>query len=88
MARVPGIITYTCNCGSNLTWDRAAADRILGHETICLFNDMKKTDYFYEPVLWAVENGVTTGISTTSFGLNNSCTEAQAVTFLYKNSVK
>lgn len=26
-------------CGSNLTWDRAAADRILGHETICLFNE-------------------------------------------------
>ena len=48
------------------------------------FTDVKENDYFYDAVLWAVENGITSGISPTSFGPNNSCTRAQAVTFLWR----
>ena len=48
------------------------------------FLDVKETDYFYKAVLWAVENGITSGVSPTSFGPKQTCTRAQVVTFLYK----
>jgi hypothetical protein len=40
---------------------------------------------FYErAVLWALENGITNGISATEFGAGNPCNRAQVVTFLYR----
>ncbi len=48
------------------------------------FKDVKSDKYYYKAVLWAVENGVTSGISPNSFGPNNTCTRAQVVTFLCK----
>lgn len=48
------------------------------------FNDVKRTDYFYEAVLWAVKNDVTTGLTSTTFGPNSGCTRGQIVTFLYR----
>lgn len=42
-------------------------------------------DSFYERAgLWTVENGVTAGLSATSFGPNSICNRAQIVTFLYR----
>ena len=46
------------------------------------FNDVGLTAYYGAPVAWAVENGITTGISTRLFGPLQPCTRAQAVTFL------
>ena len=48
------------------------------------FTDVKEKDYFYEPVLWAVENGITTGTSKTAFSPDKDCTRAQVVTFLWR----
>ena len=48
------------------------------------FTDVKPSDYFYNPVLWAKENGTTSGTSATTFGPGMACTRAQAMTFLYK----
>ena len=48
------------------------------------FTDVAPGYYYYKPVLWALENGVTGGVSSTSFGVGQSCTRAQIVTFLYK----
>lgn len=48
------------------------------------FTDVTATDYYYDAVLWAVENGVTAGITSTTFGPNEPCTRAQAVSFLYR----
>ena len=45
---------------------------------------MKETDYYYKAVLFAVENGITSGMSATTFGSGNPCTRAHVVTFLYK----
>lgn len=50
------------------------------------FTDVSKTDYFYDAVLWAVENGITTGTSRTRFSPYATCTRAQAVTFLWRAS--
>ncbi len=48
------------------------------------FKDVKKGAYYYEAVLWAVENGVTKGMSATTFVPNATCTRGQIVTFLYR----
>ena len=48
------------------------------------FADVKEVDYFYKAVLWAVENGITAGVSPTQFGPDQSCTRAQVVTFLWR----
>jgi len=48
------------------------------------FTDVKQGEYFYEAVIWAVENGVSTGISASTFAPNATCTRGQIVTFLYR----
>ena len=48
------------------------------------FEDVKDSDYFYKAVLWAVENGITTGTTATTFRPEQTCTRAQIVTFLYR----
>lgn len=53
-------------------------------EGINPFGDVKEKDYFYEPVLWAVANGITTGTSKTAFSPDNPCTRGQVVTFLWR----
>ncbi len=40
--------------------------------------------YYYDAVLWAVENGITKGQTDTTFAPNASCTRGQIVTFLYR----
>ena len=48
------------------------------------FNDVKKGAFYYDAVLWAVENEVTAGTTDTTFSPNDGCTRAQIVTFLYR----
>ena len=48
------------------------------------FTDVASTAYYYEPVLWAVEEGITTGRSATTFAPNDTCTEANILTFLWR----
>ena len=52
------------------------------------FKDIKSKDYFYKPVLWAVEKGITTGVSKTKFNPQGVCTRAQTVTFLWRMAQK
>ena len=47
------------------------------------FTDVKSTAWYYQPVLWAVSEGVTAGLTPTTFGPTNTCTRGQIVTFLY-----
>ncbi len=48
------------------------------------FTDVKADSYYYDAVLWAVENGITGGTSANTFSPDNNCTRAQVVTFLYR----
>ena len=48
------------------------------------FSDVAASAYYYDAVLWAVEKGVTNGITDTIFDPNATCTRAQAVTFLWR----
>ena len=48
------------------------------------FVDVKPTDFYYKPVMWALENDITAGIDATHFGPTAYCNRAQVVTFLYR----
>ena len=50
------------------------------------FIDIKSTDFFYDAVLWAVENGITTGIDAYHFAPEEGCQRAQVVTFLWRTA--
>ena len=52
------------------------------------FTDVKSTDFFYAPVLWAVENGITNGVSADRFGSFDVCNRAAVVTFLWRTAGK
>ena len=49
------------------------------------FTDVPVGSYYYDAVLWAVENGITKGTSDTTFSPNMTCTRAQIVTFLWRS---
>ena len=48
------------------------------------FTDVPSGSYYYDAVLWAMEQGITKGTSGTAFSPNASCTRAQIVTFLWR----
>lgn len=48
------------------------------------FTDVAEGRYYYKAVLWAVEEGITQGITDTTFGPDEPTTRAQAVTFLWR----
>ena len=47
------------------------------------FVDVKKSKFYFKPVLWAYQNGITSGTDATHFNPNGKCTRAQVVTFLW-----
>ena len=53
-------------------------------ETEHPFGDVAEDAWYYDAVLWAVENAITNGVSETAFAPNASCTRAQIVTFLWR----
>jgi hypothetical protein len=70
------------SCAAQGLWKTAASGNGSGQSG---FSDVSQSDYWYDPVLWAVENGVTTGTSATTFSPNGTCTRAQIVTFLWRS---
>ena len=49
------------------------------------FTDVPAGSYYYDAVLWAVENGITKGTSDTRFSPDDTCTRAQIVAFLWRS---
>ena len=50
------------------------------------FTDVRSTDWFYNPVMWAVSKGITAGTTANTFGPYDKCTRAQVMTFLWRNA--
>lgn len=50
------------------------------------FTDVAADAYYYDAVLWAVANGITGGMTPTTFSPNDPCTRAQIVTFLWRTA--
>ena len=63
-------------------WRAAGSPRPVS--TVNPFTDVHYGDYFYQAVLWAVENGITMGTSATTFSPDATVTRAQVVTFLWR----
>ena len=55
-----------------------------GENASPVFTDIAPGAYYTEPVAWAMEAGITTGTSDTTFSPDSTCTRAQIVTFLYR----
>ena len=49
------------------------------------FTDVPAGSYYYDAVLWAVENNITKGTSATTFHPDMNCSRAQIVTFLWRS---
>ncbi|MBE6951131.1 MAG: hypothetical protein E7451_07320 [Ruminococcaceae bacterium] len=89
----PGFTTYTCECGDTYVGDYTDA---LGHDwhgTGCdrcgeqrenPFADVPEDSFYIDPVLWAVEQGITTGATETTFDPNGALQRAQFVTMLWR----
>ena len=80
----------TCTRGQVVTFLHRAAGSPEPTTKINPFNDIAEDAYYYKSVLWALEKGITSGISASEFGADAGCTRAQVVTFLqrYKNAGK
>lgn len=50
------------------------------------FTDLSEDAYYYQAVLWAMEQGITVGTTKTTFDPDQTCTRGEAVTFLHRNS--
>lgn len=74
----------TCTRGQVVTFLWRAIGQPEPKTTQNPFADVKTGDYYYKPVLWAVEQGITTGTSSTAFSPADTCTGGQVVTFLYR----
>lgn len=48
------------------------------------FKDVEKTSPYFDAIIWAADKGVTKGVTPDTFGVNDGCTRAQIVTFLYR----
>ena len=73
-----------CNRAAVVTFLWRAAGSPEPASTKNPFEDVKTTDFYYKPVLWAVEKGITSGLDATHFGPTTDCNRAQVVTFLYR----
>ncbi len=75
-----------CTRGQVVTFLWRAAGKPEPSTTDNPFKDVSAKQYYYKAVLWAVENGITTGTSKTTFSPEDSCTRAQVVTFLWRTA--
>ena len=74
----------SCTRAQMVTFLWRAAGSPAPKATTTVFTDLDKSAYYYDAVLWAVEKGITTGTSATTFSPNATVTRGQTVTFLYR----
>ena len=74
----------TCTRAQTVTFLWRAAGSPEPTTTVCPFTDVSPDKYYYDAVLWAVENGITAGTSATTFEPDATVTRAQNVTFLWR----
>ena len=73
-----------CTRAQTVTFLWRAAGSPLPRYRVCPFTDVNPRDYYYDAVLWAVEQGITTGLNATTFGPDVTVTRGQVATFLYR----
>ena len=73
-----------CTRGQIVTFLWRAAGSPAPKGTAKVPGDVLPGSYCYDAVAWALENGITNGLANGTFGVNNTCTRGQSVTFLYR----
>lgn len=73
-----------CTRGQIVTFLWRAAGSPAPKGTAKVPADVLPGSYCYDAVAWALENGITNGLADGTFGVNNTCTRGQSVTFLYR----
>ena len=73
-----------CTRAQTVTFLWRAAGSPLPRYRVCPFTDVNPRDYYYDAVLWAVEQGITTGLNANTFGPDVTVTRGQVATFLYR----
>jgi hypothetical protein len=74
----------TCTRGQVATFLWRAKGQPAPTNTESPFKDVDTNAYYYDAVLWAVENGITNGTGKDTFSPDKTCTRGQIVTFLYR----
>ncbi len=74
----------TITRGQAVTFLWRAAGKPAPEKTETPFTDLVEGAFYYDAVLWAVEKGITNGMTATTFNPGGSCTRGQIVTFLYR----
>ena len=74
-----------CTRAQAVTFLWRAAGSPAAKSAVMPFADVKVGSYYYDAVLWAVENGITKGTSDTLFSPDATCSRAQIVTFLWRS---
>ncbi|MDY3282329.1 LamG-like jellyroll fold domain-containing protein [Dysosmobacter sp.] len=74
----------TCTRGQTVTFLWRAAGSPEPKSAVNPFTDVAEGSYCYKAVLWAVENGITNGVTATEFMPNRTVTRGQTVTFLWR----
>ena len=74
-----------CTRAQAVTFLWRAAGSPAAKSAVMPFTDVKVGSYYYDAVLWAVENGITKGTSDTMFSPDATCSRAQIVTFLWRS---
>ena len=77
-----------CTRGQVVTFLWRAAGKPAPKSAVNPFKDVAPDAYYYEAVLWAVEKGITTGVTADTFEPDAPCTRAQVVTFLWRAAGK
>ena len=73
----------TCTRAQVVTFLWSAAGKPEPQTATNPFTDVEADTYYYKPVLWAVEQGITSGKTATTFAPKATCTRAEVVTFLW-----
>ena len=76
--------TATCTRGQVVTFLWRAQGCPEPKTTVNPFTDVKESSAFYKAILWAYENGITTGNTATTFNPGGKCTSGHVVTFLWR----
>lgn len=74
----------TCTRAQMITFLWRASGSPVSTSKTCAFEDLNSGSYYYDAVLWATENGITSGTSDTTFSPDDTVTRSQIIAFLWR----
>ena len=81
---VYGVLVFDDSQGKLVYLDESFYPSEPDPDMVGQFTDVFVTDYYADPVLWAIEKKITTGTTETTFSPGSTCTNAQILTFLWR----